>query len=170
MTTLRERKRTCRMSRSLYSSSLPSLNCLVPLMMTIRAGRLTPTARVEVAPVKQTHQVSTALHRWPSEEKRLTDDGDRTSKEQLLDKPAIRRLQPGMMERYTDFKQDGELLINRLERGTARFRPWEIVATCVRVESLSVLLRECFGGLGAALASVAEHDDAAREEEKDEWG
>ena len=43
---------TWRMSRSEYSSFRPLTYFFVPLMITIRAGRLTPTASVEVAPIE----------------------------------------------------------------------------------------------------------------------
>lgn len=94
---------TCCISSGLYSLKPPSRYCEVPLMTTIRAGKLTPTARVEVAPILRL--VVSEEHSEPAiGANQLTNNANRSTDKPGFNQLSIGTIQSSVVIRYTDFK------------------------------------------------------------------
>lgn len=145
------------MSRSLYSTKPASPYILVPLTMTMRAGRLTPVARVDVAPGRD--EVSSL----PQQESLgPTENKDRSIQESLLDRSTVPRIESRVMVRDPQLGEDAQVLVVEPSRHARRLWPGKVAAGLL-VDELAVLLRQDVGSLRAALASVAEDEDTAEE-------
>lgn len=129
--------------------------CFVPLTMTMRAGRLTPVASVDVAP-----KVTGSALRTADALEQRTEHKDGPIQKALLDRSAIPCVQSCVMVRDSELGQDAQMLVVEASGHARRFRPGKAAAELL-VDELAVLLRQDVGSLRAALASVAEDEDAA---------
>lgn len=88
-------------------------------MITILAGKLTPVASVEVAPVNNDQRFGTDL----GNRKQLTNSEDRTLDKTVFHCSSVLLLESGVMKSNPNFHESSELLIDNMSSSARNLPP-----------------------------------------------